>query len=138
LSSNPAVIQEAKNAIDELGYGIGSAPLMSGTLTVHKELENAISNFYGTENTMLFSSGYAANLGFFQTFLFHYDAIISDQSNHASLIDGIRLARAKRFIFKHNDMQDLERKLIEAQDKRFRVVVTEGIFSMDGDICPLP
>ena len=108
-----------------------------GTQDIHKKLEETVSNFYGTEDTILYSSCFDANGGLFETLLSPDDAVLSDALNHASLIDGIRLCKAKRYRYNHLDMEDLEKQLQEAQAQRFRLIVTDGVFSMDGDIAPL-
>jgi glycine C-acetyltransferase len=108
-----------------------------GTQDIHKKLEETVSNFYGTEDTILYSSCFDANGGLFETLLSPEDAVLSDALNHASLIDGIRLCKAKRYRYNHLDMEDLEKQLQEAQAQRFRLIVTDGVFSMDGDIAPL-
>ncbi len=137
LSSHPEVIQAAKDALDSHGFGMSSVRFICGTQNIHKELEEKIANFYGTEDTILYAAAFDANGGLFEPLLNSEDAIISDALNHASIIDGVRLCKAARYRYAHSDMNDLENKLIEAQDKRFRLVVTDGVFSMDGDIAKL-
>ena len=137
LSSHPSVIKAAHKALDERGYGMSSVRFICGTQDKHKELEAKISNFLGTEDTILYTSCFDANGGLFETILTAEDAIISDELNHASIIDGIRLCKAKRFRYLHDDMNDLEAKLKESQDSRMRLIATDGVFSMDGDIARL-
>src|SRR6056297_3016348 len=137
LSSHPRVIEAAKNTIDEYGYGMSSVRFICGTQTIHKELEAKISEFLGTEDTILYAAAFDANGGVFEPLLGEEDAIISDTLNHASIIDGVRLCKAKRYRYAHTDMQDLENCLQQAADQRYRIICTDGIFSMDGDIAPL-
>jgi glycine C-acetyltransferase len=137
LSSHPALQEAAAAAIDRWGYGMSSVRFICGTQTVHKDLESRLSGFLGTEDTILYSSCFDANTGLFETILGPEDAIISDQLNHASIIDGVRLCKAKRFRYANNDMADLERKLQEAADCRYRLIATDGVFSMDGIIANL-
>jgi glycine C-acetyltransferase len=137
LSSHPKVIQAAKKAIDTHGYGMSSVRFICGTQDIHKELEQKISKFLGTEDTILYAACFDANGGIFEPLLGEQDAIISDELNHASIIDGVRLCKAQRFRYKHNDMNDLEAKLKEASSARTRLVVTDGSFSMDGTIASL-
>jgi glycine C-acetyltransferase len=137
LSSHPAVIQAAKDALDTHGFGMSSVRFICGTQDIHKELEERIANFYGTEDTILYAAAFDANGGVFEPLFSEEDAIISDELNHASIIDGIRLCKAQRYRYKHSDMDDLEAQLIKAQDQRFRIIVTDGVFSMDGDIAKL-
>ncbi|MGI8893654.1 MAG: glycine C-acetyltransferase [Bacteroidia bacterium] len=137
LSSHPKVIQAAKHAIDTHGYGMSSVRFICGTQDIHKELEQKISKFLGTEDTILYAACFDANGGIFEPLLGEQDAIISDELNHASIIDGVRLCKAQRFRYKHNDMNDLEAKLKEASSARTRLVVTDGSFSMDGTIASL-
>jgi len=137
LSSHPKVIEAAHRALDERGYGLSSVRFICGTQDKHKELEAAIATFLGTEDTILYSSCFDANGGLFETLLGPQDAVLSDSLNHASIIDGIRLCKAKRFRYAHDDMADLEAKLIEAKDARVRLITTDGVFSMDGDIAQL-
>ena len=137
LSSHPKVIQAAKDAIDTHGYGMSSVRFICGTQDIHKELERKISEFMGTEDTILYAAAFDANGGVFEPLYDASDAIISDALNHASIIDGVRLCKAQRFRYEHNNMEDLERCLIESQDLRNRVIVTDGSFSMDGTIAQL-
>ena len=134
LSSHPRVMAAAKAAIDERGYGLSSVRFICGTQDRHKELEAAISAFLGTEDTILYGSCFDANGGLFETLLGEDDAIISDALNHASIIDGIRLCKAERHRYEHDDLNDLEAKLEATQGKRLRMIATDGVFSMDGDI----
>lgn len=134
LSSHPEVIQAAKDALDSHGYGMSSVRFICGTQNIHKELEAKIAKFYGTEDTILYAAAFDANGGVFEPLFGEEDAIISDELNHASIIDGVRLCKAQRYRYKHSDMADLEAQLIAAQKQRFRIIVTDGVFSMDGDI----
>ncbi len=134
LSSHPRVMAAAKQALDERGYGLSSVRFICGTQDRHKELEAAISTFLGTEDSILYSSCFDANGGLFETLLGEEDAIISDTLNHASIIDGIRLCKAERHRYEHDDLNDLEAKLQATQGKRLRMIATDGVFSMDGDI----
>ncbi|MCX8014743.1 MAG: glycine C-acetyltransferase [candidate division WOR-3 bacterium] len=137
LSSHPKVIQSAKEAIDKWGYGMSSVRFICGTQDVHRTLEKKISNFLNTEATILYSSCFDANGGLFEALLNEQDAIISDQLNHASVIDGIRLCKAERYRYAHSDMKELEEHLKTTQKNRFRMIATDGVFSMDGDIARL-
>ena len=137
LADNPEIIESAKKSFDEFGFGLSSVRFICGTQTIHHELEKKISEFLGTEDTILYPSCFDANGGLFETLLGPEDAVISDQLNHASIIDGIRLCKAKRLRYANNDMKDLEEKLKEAKDCRFRVIATDGVFSMDGIIANL-
>ena len=137
LADDPRLVEAAKTALDSHGYGMASVRFICGTQDVHKDLEAAISDFLGTEDTILYSSCFDANGGLFETLLDENDAIISDALNHASIIDGVRLSRAKRLRYANNDMSDLEQKLKEAADARFRLIATDGVFSMDGIIADL-
>jgi len=137
LSSHPKVIEAAHKVLDEWGYGMSSVRFICGTQDIHKVLEQKIATFLQTEDTILFASCFDANGGVFEPIFGSEDAIITDQLNHASIIDGIRLCKAQRFIFNHADMADLEEKLKEAQSARYRLVATDGVFSMDGDIAKL-
>lgn len=137
LSSHPAVIEAAKKAIDKYGYGMSSVRFICGTQDVHKELEEKLSKFLGTEDTILYAAAFDANGGVFEPLFNDQDAIISDELNHASIIDGVRLCKAKRFRYKNADMADLEHQLIAAKDCRHRIIVTDGAFSMDGVVAPL-
>jgi glycine C-acetyltransferase len=138
LANHPAVLQAARDALDQWGYGMASVRFICGTQTVHKRLEQELSKFLGTEDTILYSSCFDANGGLFETLLEAEDAVISDELNHASIIDGIRLSKAARFRYKNGDMADLEAKLIEARGARHRLIATDGVFSMDGYIANLP
>jgi len=137
LAAHPEVIRAARDALDRWGYGLSSVRFICGTQTVHKDLEKAISEFLGTEDTILYSSCFDANGGLFETLLGAEDAVLSDELNHASIIDGIRLSKAQRFRFKHADMAELETQLKTAAGARFRLIATDGVFSMDGDIADL-
>jgi glycine C-acetyltransferase len=137
LSSHSEVIQAAKDALDSHGYGMSSVRFICGTQDIHKELERKIAEFYGTEDTILYAAAFDANGGVFEPLFSEEDAIISDELNHASIIDGVRLCKAQRYRYKHSDMGDLEAQLIKAQDQRFRIIVTDGVFSMDGDIAKM-
>lgn len=137
LSSNAKVIEAAKRTIDSRGYGLSSVRFICGTQDIHKTLENKISEFLGTEDTILYAAAFDANGGVFEPLLNEQDAIISDELNHASIIDGVRLCKAQRFRFKHNNMEELEKVLKETQHLRHRMVVTDGVFSMDGTIAQL-
>ena len=137
LSNNSQLIAGAKKALDERGYGMSSVRFICGTQDLHKELEHTISKFFGTEDTILYASCYDANGGAFEPLFTAEDAIISDELNHASIIDGVRLCKAKRYRYANADMVDLEAKLIEAQEQRFRIIVTDGVFSMDGNAAPM-
>jgi glycine C-acetyltransferase len=138
LADNDALIDAAKSSIDKYGYGMASVRFICGTQEEHKELEQRISKFLNKEDTILYSSCFDANTGLFETILGPEDAIISDALNHASIIDGVRLCKASRYRYKNNDMEDLERCLIEAQDQRYRLIATDGVFSMDGYLANLP
>lgn len=137
LSSHPAVIKAAENSIEYRGYGMSSVRFICGTQDIHKELENKLAEFLGTEDTILYAAAFDANGGVFEPLFNEQDAIISDELNHASIIDGVRLCKAQRYRFKHNDMADLEAKLQESQHLRDRIIVTDGSFSMDGTIAQL-
>jgi glycine C-acetyltransferase len=137
LADHPAVVAAAKEALDRWGYGMASVRFICGTQEVHKELEEALSDFLGTEDTILYSSCFDANGGIFEALLDERDAVISDALNHASIIDGIRLCKARRYRYANRDMADLERQLQESTGARFRLVVTDGVFSMDGYMAPL-
>lgn len=137
LSNNPRLIQAAKDMMDRRGYGMSSVRFICGTQDVHKELEQAISKFFKTEDTILYAACFDANGGVFEPLLTADDAIISDALNHASIIDGVRLCKAKRYRYANADMEDLERQLQAAQEQRFRVIVTDGVFSMDGNVAPI-
>jgi glycine C-acetyltransferase len=137
LSSHPEVIKAAKETLDTHGFGMSSVRFICGTQDIHKELESKIAQFYGTEDTILYAAAFDANGGVFEPLFNEEDAIISDELNHASIIDGIRLCKAQRYRYKHSDMADLEEQLKKAQNQRFRIIVTDGVFSMDGDIAKL-
>ena len=137
LANHPAILEAAHAALDEYGYGMASVRFICGTQTVHKQLEERISRFLGTEDTILYPSCFDANGGLFETLLDEEDAVISDALNHASIIDGIRLCKAKRFRYQNNDMNDLESQLKAAGDCRTRLIATDGVFSMDGTIADL-
>jgi glycine C-acetyltransferase len=137
LSSHPEIIQAAKGSYEAWGYGLSSVRFICGTQEIHKVLEQKISRFLETEDTILYTSCFDANGGLFETLLSDEDAIISDELNHASIIDGVRLSKARRYRYKNNDMQDLEERLKEASDARFRLIATDGVFSMDGYIANL-
>lgn len=137
LSGHPEIVAAAHRGLDEWGFGLSSVRFICGTQTIHKVLEAKISAFLGTEDTILYTSCFDANGGLFETVLGEEDAIISDELNHASVIDGIRLSKAQRFRYKNCDMADLEAKLLEASSARFKMIATDGVFSMDGYIAPL-
>lgn len=137
LANHPEVIKAAKESYDKWGYGLSSVRFICGTQQIHKELEQKIAEFLETEDTILYSSCFDANGGLFETLLSENDAIISDELNHASIIDGIRLCKAQRFRYKNSDMNDLEEKLKEAQSAKIRLIATDGVFSMDGFIAKL-
>jgi glycine C-acetyltransferase len=138
LAQHPVVAAAAREAMDRWGYGMASVRFICGTQTVHKELEQKLSEFLGTEDTILYSSCFDANTGLFETLLGAEDAVISDELNHASIIDGVRLCKAQRHRYKNNDMVDLEAKLNDASNARFKMIATDGVFSMDGSIANLP
>lgn len=138
LANDQDLIDTAKDTLDSHGFGMASVRFICGTQDIHKTLERSISEFLGTEDTILYSSCFDANGGLFETLLGEEDAIISDELNHASIIDGIRLCKAKRWRYKNNDMADLEKALIEAKDCRHRLIATDGVFSMDGFLANLP
>jgi glycine C-acetyltransferase len=138
LSSHPALVEAARAALARYGFGMSSVRFICGTQTVHRELEGRISAFLGTEDTILYSSCFDANTGLFETLLDEKDAVISDALNHASIIDGIRLCKARRLRYANNDMAELEARLEEARDCRFRLIATDGVFSMDGVVANLP
>jgi glycine C-acetyltransferase len=137
LSDNAELIAAAKKALDERGYGMSSVRFICGTQDLHKKLEKSISEFFGTEDTILYAACFDANGGVFEPLLNEEDAIISDALNHASIIDGVRLCKAQRYRYENANMQDLEEQLKKAQAQRFRLIVTDGVFSMDGNVCPL-
>ena len=138
LSDHPAIVEAAHKALDEWGFGLSSVRFICGTQTIHKQLEQRLSEFLGTEDTILYTSCFDANGGLFETVLAEEDAVISDELNHASMIDGIRLSKCKRFRYRNGDMQDLEEKLKEASGSRLKMIATDGVFSMDGYIAKLP
>ncbi len=139
LSSHPEVVQAAKDALDSHGFGMSSVRFICGTQDIHKELEQKIANFYGTEDTILYAAAFDANGGVFEPLLGEEDCIISDSLNHASIIDGVRLCKATRYRYENNNMNDLEQQLIKATEAghRFKLIVTDGVFSMDGLVAPL-
>lgn len=138
LAGHPTLVDTAKDALDRWGYGMASVRFICGTQAIHRELEEKLASFLGTEDTILYSSCFDAAGGLFEVLLGKEDAVISDQLNHACIIDGIRLCKAQRFRYANNDMADLEAKLQEAQNARFKLIVTDGVFSMDGTIADLP
>jgi glycine C-acetyltransferase len=137
LSSNKEVVEAAKSALETHGFGMSSVRFICGTQDIHKELEQRISDFYQTEDTVLYAAAFDANGGLFEPLFGPEDAIVSDELNHASIIDGIRLCKAQRFRYKHSDMLDLEAQLIKSKDLRNKIIVTDGVFSMDGDIAKM-
>jgi len=139
LSSHPEVIQAAKDALDTHGFGMSSVRFICGTQDIHKNLEKAVAHFYGTEDTILYAAAFDANGGVFEPLLGEEDAIISDSLNHASIIDGVRLCKAARYRYENSNMEDLEQQLIKAnaEGRRFKIIVTDGVFSMDGVVAPL-
>src|SRR5678815_217768 len=137
LADNPDLIAAAQKAMNTHGFGLSSVRFICGTQDIHKELERAVSRFLGTDDTILYTSCFDANGGLFETLLGEEDVIISDQLNHASIIDGVRLAKAQRARYEHMDMGSLEQQLVEHKGARIRLVATDGVFSMDGDIAPL-
>ncbi|MBP6064680.1 glycine C-acetyltransferase [Bacteroides sp.] len=137
LSNHPRLIEASKKMMDRRGYGVSSVRFICGTQDIHKELEAAISEYFQTEDTILYAACFDANAGVFEPLFTEEDAIISDSLNHASIIDGVRLCKAKRYRYANADMNDLERCLQEAQAQRFRVIVTDGVFSMDGNVAPM-
>ena len=137
LSNHPRLIEGAKRMMDRRGFGMSSVRFICGTQDAHKELEQAISNYFQTEDTILYAACFDANGGVFEPLFTEEDAIISDALNHASIIDGVRLCKAKRYRYQNADMADLERCLQEAQQQRFRIIVTDGVFSMDGNVAPM-
>jgi glycine C-acetyltransferase len=138
LSDHPALIEAAKEGLDKRGFGLSSVRFICGTQDIHKQLEQKVSVFLGTEDTILYTSCFDANGGVFEALLGEEDVLLSDELNHASIIDGIRLCKAHRHRYKHLDMTDLELRLMESRDKRFRMIVTDGVFSMDGELANLP
>jgi len=138
LANHPKVVEAARVALDKWGYGLSSVRFICGTQRIHKQLEEKLTNFLGTEDTILYTSCFDANGGLFETLLGPEDAVLSDELNHASIIDGIRLCKAKRLRYRNNDMVDLEEKLLETKDDRRKLIVTDGVFSMDGTLADLP
>ncbi|MCK4980080.1 MAG: aminotransferase class I/II-fold pyridoxal phosphate-dependent enzyme, partial [Candidatus Delongbacteria bacterium] len=137
LSSHPDVVKAAHEGLDTRGYGMSSVRFICGTQDIHKELEAKIADFFGMERSILYAAAFDANGGIFEPLFTQDDAIISDELNHASIIDGVRLCKAARYRYKHSDPEDLENQLKVAQAQRFRIIVTDGVFSMDGDIAKL-
>ena len=137
MAQHPAVKEAAHRALDTWGYGLASVRFICGTQSLHRQLEERLSAFLGTEDTILYTSCFDANGGLFETLLDEEDAVISDELNHASIIDGVRLCKARRLRYRNNDMADLEDRLKEASDARFRLIATDGVFSMDGTIADL-
>ena len=137
LSNHPELVEAAKNAMDTHGFGMSSVRFICGTQDLHLTLEKKIASYFGTEDTILYAACFDANGGVFEPLLTAEDAIISDSLNHASIIDGVRLCKAQRYRYKNADMEDLEQQLKEAQDQRFRIIVTDGVFSMDGNVAPV-
>src|SRR5699024_5027555 len=137
LSSHPRVLQAAKDTVDEYGYGLSSVRFICGTQTIHKELESKLADFLGMDDAILYAAAFDANGGIFEPLLGPEDAIISDQLNHASIIDGVRLCKAQRYVYDHDDMDALEETLQEASDAEVKVIATDGVFSMDGTIAQL-
>jgi glycine C-acetyltransferase len=136
LSNHPELVKAAKDALDSHGFGMSSVRFICGTQDLHKKLEKKVANFFGTEDTILYAACFDANGGVFEPLLTAEDAIISDSLNHASIIDGVRLCKAQRYRYNNADMEDLEKQLVAAQDQRFRIIVTDGVFSMDGNVPP--
>jgi glycine C-acetyltransferase len=137
LSNHPELIEAAKEGMDTHGYGMSSVRFICGTTDLHKKLEAKIADFFGTEDTILYAACFDANGGLFESLLSEQDAIISDSLNHASIIDGVRLCKAKRFRYQNAEMADLQKQLEETKDSRFRIIATDGVFSMDGNVTPL-
>ncbi|MDG5767823.1 glycine C-acetyltransferase [Balneolales bacterium ANBcel1] len=137
LSSHPRIVEAAKSAVDKRGFGLSSVRFICGTQDIHRELERKIADFVGMEDAILYAAAFDANGGVFEPLFGPEDAIISDQLNHASIIDGVRLTKSRRYVYKNNDMVDLEARLKEASDARHRIIVTDGVFSMDGTIAQL-
>src|SRR5271167_503145 len=138
LANHPAIVEAAHEGLRRYGYGMASVRFICGTQDLHKHLEGAIARFLGKDDAILYSSCFDANGGLFETLLGEDDTVLSDELNHASIIDGIRLCKAKRFRYRHSDMDDLERGLKEAADSPVRMIATDGVFSMDGDLARLP
>ena len=137
LSNNPRIIKAAQQAMESHGFGMSSVRFICGTQDIHKELEQSISKYFGTEDTILYAACFDANGGVFEPLFNEQDAIISDSLNHASIIDGVRLCKAVRYRYANADMEDLEKQLQLAQAQRFRIIVTDGVFSMDGNVAPM-
>ena len=137
LSNNPSLIEAAKASLNDHGYGMSSVRFICGTTDLHKELEKKIAEFFSTEDTILYAACFDANGGVFEPLLTEEDAIISDSLNHASIIDGVRLCKAQRYRYENANLEDLEKQLQIAQKHRFRLIVTDGVFSMDGNVAPL-
>ena len=137
LSNHPELVKAAKDALDSHGFGMSSVRFICGTQDLHKTLEQKIASYFGTEDTILYAACFDANGGVFEPLLTAEDAIISDSLNHASIIDGVRLCKAQRYRYINADMEDLEKQLVAAQDQRFRIIVTDGVFSMDGNVAPV-
>jgi glycine C-acetyltransferase len=137
LSNHPQLVEAAKEALDTHGYGMSSVRFICGTQDLHKTLEKKIASYFGTEDTILYAACFDANGGVFEPLFTEEDAIISDALNHASIIDGVRLCKAQRYRYKNADMEDLEQQLIQSQKQRFRIIVTDGVFSMDGNVAPV-
>ena len=137
LANHPEILEAARNALDQYGYGMSSVRFICGTQDVHKQLEKSVAKFLGMEDAILYSSCFDANGGLFETLLTEQDAVISDRLNHASIIDGVRLCKVSRFRYNHADMNHLETQLKRAQKNRFRMIATDGVFSMDGDVAPI-
>jgi len=137
LSNHPILVKAARDALDSHGYGMSSVRFICGTQDLHKELEKLIAEYFGTEDTILYAACFDANGGVFEPILSSEDAIISDSLNHASIIDGVRLCKAQRYRYQNADMEDLEKQLKEARSQRFRIIVTDGVFSMDGNVAPM-
>src|SRR5256714_7181557 len=138
LANHPEIVQAAHDGLKQWGYGLSSVRFICGTQEPHRQLEQTIAKFFGKEDSILYIACFDANGGFFEPLLGEEDAIVSDELNHASIIDGVRLCKAKRFRYKHNDMADLKAKLEEAKDCRFKLIFTDSVFSMDGDLAKLP
>src|SRR5215475_2035709 len=138
LANHPAVVEAAHEGLRRHGYGLASVRFICGTQDLHKQLEGALARFFGKGDAILYTSCFDANGGLFETLLGDDDAVISDELNHASIIDGIRLCKARRLRYRHGDMAELERRLKEAEGNRLRLIVTDGVFSMDGDVARLP
>ena len=138
LANHPEIVKAAQDIMYDWGFGLSSVRFICGTQQIHKELEKKVSEFLGTEDTILYCAAFDANGGVFEPLLGDDSAIISDELNHASIIDGVRLCKAQRFRYKHSNMEELEKCLQDSQSAKYRIVVTDGVFSMDGDICKLP